>query len=338
MEKTTLGKFIQTKRKQADLSQKEMAEKLFVTESAVSKWERGVSYPDISMIQGICEVLSISEHELLTASDDHRQKEIENQAKSYKKTIHIYLFICFLAYAGSLIPCFIADVISNHKPTWSFIVLTSELMVFSLLNLPLLIKKHKSIWTLAAFWLSLIALLITCRIYNGGDWLLTTVIAVTFGLLVIFAPFIFKSDLFPEFIRNNRGLLSLMIDSLLLVLLIIVVTSGKNIDALKLCAFEITLPWALLLTIRYLKINRFFKSSISLIAFGIYAIFQRPVMLTILEKRPFKLEPVDFSSWNNEAYLNANIMFSILLICIVLALIFTAGGIFIEIRKTNNKK
>lgn len=60
MEKTTLGKFIQTKRKQADLSQKEMAEKLFVTESAVSKWERGVSYPDISMIQGICEVLSIS--------------------------------------------------------------------------------------------------------------------------------------------------------------------------------------------------------------------------------------------------------------------------------------
>lgn len=74
MEKTTLGKFIQTKRKQADLSQKEMAEKLFVTESAVSKWERGVSYPDISMIQGICEVLSISEHELLTASDDHRQK------------------------------------------------------------------------------------------------------------------------------------------------------------------------------------------------------------------------------------------------------------------------
>lgn len=44
MEKTTLGKFIQTKRKQADLSQKEMAEKLFVTESAVSKWERGNSH------------------------------------------------------------------------------------------------------------------------------------------------------------------------------------------------------------------------------------------------------------------------------------------------------
>lgn len=42
MEKTMLGKFIQIKRKQANLSQKEMAEKLFVTESAVSKWERGV--------------------------------------------------------------------------------------------------------------------------------------------------------------------------------------------------------------------------------------------------------------------------------------------------------
>ncbi|MDE6150122.1 MAG: helix-turn-helix domain-containing protein [Ruminococcus sp.] len=338
MEKTMFAKFIQTKRKQADLSQKEMAEKLFVTESAVSKWERGVSYPDISMIQSICEVLSISEHELLTASDDHRQREIENQAKSYKRTVHIYLIICFLAYAGSLIPCFIADVISNHKPTWFFIVLTSELMAFSLLNLPLLIKKHKSIWTLSAFWLSLISLLVTCRIHNGGNWLITTIIAVTFGLSVIFAPFIFKSELFPEFTRNHRGLLSLMIDSLLLVLLIIVVMSGKNIDALKLCAFELTLPWALLLTIRYLKINRFFKSSICLVVFGIYAILQRPVMLTVLEKRPFKMETVDFSAWNNETYLNANIMFSILLICIVFALIFTAGGIFLKIRKSSNKK
>ena len=244
MEKTTLGKFIQSKRKQAGLSQKEMAKQLFLTESAISKWERGVSYPDISMIQGICEVLSIS----------------ENQAKSYKKTVRIYFIICFLAYAGSLIPCFITDMISNHKPTWFFIVLTSELMVFSLLNLPLLIKKYKSLWTLAAFWLSLNSLLITCRIYNGGDWLLTTILAVTFGLSVIFAPFIFKSGLFPRFIRNNRGFMSLAIDSLLLLVLIIAASKFKNADALKIYAFEITLPWALLITMRYIKINSFFKT------------------------------------------------------------------------------
>ena len=335
MEKTTLGKFIQSKRKQAGLSQKEMAKQLFLTESAISKWERGVSYPDISMIQGICEVLSISEHELLTASDDYRQREIENQAKNYKKTVHIYFIICFLAYAGSLIPCFITDMISNHKPTWFFIVLSSELMVFSLLNLPLLIKKYKSLWTLAAFWLSLNSLLITCRIYNGGDWLLTTILAVTFGLSVIFAPFIFKSGLFPRFIRNNRGFMSLAIDSLLLFVLIIAVSKLKNADALKIYAFEITLPWALLITIRYLKINSFFKTSICLITSGIWVILQRPIMLTVFEKHPFRIETVNFSEWNNEAYINANIMFSIFAVCTALALIFSLGGIIFELK---NKK
>ena len=55
-DKSTLGKFIQTKRKELGLSQKELAKALYVTESAVSKWERGISYPDITMISGICEV------------------------------------------------------------------------------------------------------------------------------------------------------------------------------------------------------------------------------------------------------------------------------------------
>ena len=43
IEKNMLGKFIRTKREEARLSQKQFAEQLFVTESAVSKWERGVS-------------------------------------------------------------------------------------------------------------------------------------------------------------------------------------------------------------------------------------------------------------------------------------------------------
>ncbi len=43
-EKITFGKFVMRKRKEKNLTQKELAERLFVTESAVSKWETGVSY------------------------------------------------------------------------------------------------------------------------------------------------------------------------------------------------------------------------------------------------------------------------------------------------------
>ena len=45
IEKKTFGSFIKAKRIEKNYSQKDMAEQLFVTEGAVSKWERGISYP-----------------------------------------------------------------------------------------------------------------------------------------------------------------------------------------------------------------------------------------------------------------------------------------------------
>lgn len=68
--KMTLGKFIAKKRKEAGLTQRELADRLYLTESAISKWERGLSFPDISLITPLCEALDISEHELITASED----------------------------------------------------------------------------------------------------------------------------------------------------------------------------------------------------------------------------------------------------------------------------
>lgn len=73
-EKTTFGKFINQKRKQANLTQKELAEMIHVTESAVSKWERGISYPDITLVSTICDTLHVTEHELI-----HRQRRFPSE-------------------------------------------------------------------------------------------------------------------------------------------------------------------------------------------------------------------------------------------------------------------
>ena len=47
-DKESLGAYIRRRRKALDMTQKAFAQRVFVTESAVSKWERGLSYPDMS--------------------------------------------------------------------------------------------------------------------------------------------------------------------------------------------------------------------------------------------------------------------------------------------------
>ena len=83
-DKKAFGSFIKIKRTDKNYSQKDLAELLFVTEGAVSKWERGVSYPDITMITDICRVLDISEHELLTASTDTDTRKMKREARKYR--------------------------------------------------------------------------------------------------------------------------------------------------------------------------------------------------------------------------------------------------------------
>lgn len=50
MDNQKFGRFIRDLRKKANMTQKELGEKLNVTDKAVSKWERGLGFPDISII------------------------------------------------------------------------------------------------------------------------------------------------------------------------------------------------------------------------------------------------------------------------------------------------
>ena len=68
------GKFICENRKKQGMSQKELANKLHITDKAVSKWERGISFPDISMLIPIAEVLEISLYDLLTGGEADEQE------------------------------------------------------------------------------------------------------------------------------------------------------------------------------------------------------------------------------------------------------------------------
>lgn len=83
MDLIKIGKYIATKRKNLGLTQKQVAEKIGMSDKSVSKWERGICLPDVSVYVELCEILGISINEFLAGEDISQ----ENMAKKSEDTI-----------------------------------------------------------------------------------------------------------------------------------------------------------------------------------------------------------------------------------------------------------
>ena len=110
-DKKTCGIFIKQKRIEKKYSQKQLADMLFVSESAVSKWERGISYPDITLIKDLCDILDITEHELIEASHDDEYRKMKEDASNYNKVKKSIFWVLNICYLLSLNICFIVNLI-----------------------------------------------------------------------------------------------------------------------------------------------------------------------------------------------------------------------------------
>lgn len=81
MDQTKIGKFIAACRKKENLTQMQLAEKMNITDRAVSKWETGKAMPDSSIMLALCDVLKITVNDLLSGevvSMENYNKELEN--------------------------------------------------------------------------------------------------------------------------------------------------------------------------------------------------------------------------------------------------------------------
>ena len=98
MDQVKTGQFIKAIRKEKDLTQREVAEKLNISEKTVSKWETGNGLPEVSLMLPLCELLGISVNELLSGErlDEKRYFEkaeqnimslMEEKAEAKKKLI-----------------------------------------------------------------------------------------------------------------------------------------------------------------------------------------------------------------------------------------------------------
>ena len=110
MNQEKIGKFIAYKRKEKNMTQKELAIKIGVTDKAVSKWERGIGCPDISYLDDLAKTLDISIVELLKGGKidsveiveqdiiDSMKYSKNNTKKQIKDTINICIIFYYYNY------------------------------------------------------------------------------------------------------------------------------------------------------------------------------------------------------------------------------------------------
>ncbi len=77
MDTIKIGKYIAGKRKELELTQKQLAEQLGMSDKSVSKWERGICLPDVSVYMELCDILGISINEFLAGEDISEEKMIK---------------------------------------------------------------------------------------------------------------------------------------------------------------------------------------------------------------------------------------------------------------------
>lgn len=116
MDLVKIGKYIASKRKSLGMTQKQLAEKLGMSDKSVSKWERGVCLPDVSVYKELCSILGISLNEFLAGEDIAQENIIQksetniievirdniNKQKCLKvmKCILVFIFICVVSVIG----------------------------------------------------------------------------------------------------------------------------------------------------------------------------------------------------------------------------------------------
>lgn len=341
MEKS-FGEFLKQKRQEKKLTQKELAKMLIVSESAVSKWEKDVAHPDISMLPKLSEILGVTEHELITASVDNKLREEKLQAKKWRLLSFSWSMFFYIAYGITLITCFICDMAINKTLTWFWIVLSAITLAFTFTNLPKFIKKYKLILIPLSMYLALCLLLGVCCIYTKGNWFFIPTVSVFLGLIIIFMPvYISKYKCFEK-VRKYNDFISIAVDFIVLNILLTVIyfftiTNGyaANNWYLKLglpIVLCIYIMLNILLCVRFLRINKLLKTSIILGA--IDCLYILPIL--IKSNNPeiqseidcMNIFKADFSRWIVDVTLEQNIHLIIFLSVLFLALVFSIFGFF----------
>lgn len=324
----TLGNYIREKRVEKGYSQKQLAQLLYVTESAVSKWERGANYPDITMISDLCRVLDISEHELVTASNDDDYRRIKRESKLYHRITDAVFITLSVAYAIAPVICFIVNFATEHTLSWFWVVLASILCAFCFFpSCTRFFKSNKLGWYAVTTFASVTLLLIVCGIYTRSvRWVPVAVASVLLGYAAILGPVALKS-----FKRLGKAKF-LVYACALFALTLLVISGARVLAAFPLAkAFLLTIycysPFLILGLVMLASPNRLFSAGAGTLLIGLMASLSNYVVNLIFPGANMDkgIYTVDFTDWSG--HINGNTMLILLIVSVSLGVGLMAAGI-----------
>ncbi len=143
MDQIKTGRFISQERKSRNLTQKQLAEKLNISDKTISKWECGKGFPEISLILPLCDILQTSVNELLlgerVSEEEYRKKAEENilnlvkeKAESKKKII-ISIINGFTGISVLLVCILLAGYLTNVSTALKIFLVLFGVIIFLIL-------------------------------------------------------------------------------------------------------------------------------------------------------------------------------------------------------------
>ena len=140
MNQLKIGKFIAQQRKSVNLTQMQLAEKLGITDRAVSKWERGLALPDSSIMLELCEILKISVNELLKGEkismENNNEKnqelllEMSKEMEVRNKIIWTNMWIIMIVSMVALFGGFAVVYFFVPEGAWQIVAILAICVVF----------------------------------------------------------------------------------------------------------------------------------------------------------------------------------------------------------------
>lgn len=141
MDPTQIGRLVAAKRKELGLSQRELGDRLGVTDKTVSKWECGRGLPEVSLLLPLAEALGLSVGELLSGGETVRDEEVilelaqENQkSRADRRSLLLALALSLPLTVGLWLLCFANSNIwqIGHTPTplTAFYLFSGAILIF----------------------------------------------------------------------------------------------------------------------------------------------------------------------------------------------------------------